>query len=439
MKESIDRRKFIKMTGAAGVGLGVWASAPGIVSGRSPNNTINVAVMGVHNRGRVHARNFAGLSDVEVGYICDVDEQVIQRGMKAVSEGGQERQPRGVTDFRRALEDDSVDAVSMALPIHWHTPAAIMALKAGKHVYVEKPCSHNAREGELLVAAAKKYDKVVQMGNQRRSWGNVQDALQLLKEGIIGRTYYARCWYATGRGSIGYGKVGGPVPSNVNYELWQGPAPRRPYNDNYVHYNWHWFWHWGGGELANNGIHFLDLGRLGLEVDYPVLVSSVGGRYHYDDEQETPDTQTVTYEFADGKSMTWEALSCNRGGINGSATGVTFHGTEGYLALDGNDYIVYDNEKNEIRNSETEQGGSSQNRGTNHFGNFIDSIRNGGRPNSYIEDANISVHLCHLGNISHRSQTMIHCNPHNGRIVGDRETEKKYWSREYEPGWEPSI
>lgn len=439
MTNSMDRRKFIKMTSAASVGLGMLASAPGVVKSASPNSRINVAVMGTNSRGRSHARGFAELPNVEVTYICDVDELAIEKGFEAVRDGGQTEQPKGVQDFRRALEDDSVDAIAMALPIHWHAPASIMALQAGKHVYVEKPCSHNPREGELLVAAANKYNRVVQMGNQRRSWGNVIDALHLLNEGIIGRTYYARCWYATGRGPIGFGKVGGPVPSTVDYELWQGPAPRLPFNENYVHYSWHWFWHWGGGELANNGIHFLDLGRLGLGVDYPVRVSSSGGRYHYQDEQETPDTQIVTYDFADGKSMTWEALSCNRGGINGSATGLTIHGDNGHMFINGNHYVVYDNDNEEIRNSDTASPVTDQDGGVNHFGDFVNAIRNGSRPRSEISDANKSVHLCHLGNISHRVQRLLHCDSHNGRIIGDREAMKKYWSREYEPGWEISV
>lgn len=421
------------------MGAGVLAGAPSVVKSASPNEKINVAVFGVNNRGRVHARGFANLSNVDVTYVCDVDESVIKKGMDAVKEGGQTSVPQGVQDFRRALDDDSVDAISMALPIHWHTPASILALKAGKHVYVEKPCSHNPREGELLVAAAKKYNRVVQMGNQRRSYGNVIEAMHLLKDGIIGRPYYARCWYATGRGSIGYGKVGGPVPPNIDYDLWQGPAPRQPYNDNFVHYNWHWFWHWGGGELANNGIHFLDLGRLGLDVEYPVRVSSSGGRYHYKDEQETPDTQIVTYDFPEGKSMTWEALSCNRGGINGSATGVTIHGDNGYMSIDGNQFTVYDNDKEVIRDSETHSPVTSQNDGVDHFGDFVNSIRDGSLSRSNIADANKSVHLCHLGNIAHRAQRLLQCDPHNGRIIGDNDTVHKYWSREYEPGWEPSV
>ncbi|MEX2403398.1 MAG: Gfo/Idh/MocA family oxidoreductase [Balneolales bacterium] len=435
----MNRRKFIKMTTAASAAAGVLGSTANVAKGASPNRKINVAIVGTNNRGRAHVRGFVNLPDVEVTYICDIDDEAMAKGLQAVEDGGQSNVPKGVNDFRRALEDDTVDAISFALPIHWHTPASILALKAGKHVYVEKPCSHNPREGELLVAAAKKYNRVVQMGNQRRSYGNVIEAMHLLKEGIIGRTYYARCWYASGRGSIGYGKVGGQPPSHIDYDLWQGPAPRMPYNDNFIHYNWHWFWHYGGGELANNGIHFLDLGRLGLGTSYPVRVSSSGGRYHYNDEQQTPDTQIVTYDFPEGKSMTWEALSSNRGGINGSATGVTIHGDNGYMSIDGNQFTVYDKNNEEIRNSDTATPLSNQDNGIDHFGDFIRCIKEGGTPRSNIEDANKSVHLCHLGNIAQRAQRSLNVDPHNGRIVGDREAMSTYWGREYEPGWEPFI
>jgi|SRR5690625_390008 len=437
MIDKMDRRKFIQMTGA-GVGLGMLGTAPSIVKASAPNRKINVAVMGTNARGRAHVRGFVNLPDVEVTHICDIDDEAIAKGIATAKEAGQSNEPKGVKDFRKVLEDDSVDAISMALPIHWHTPASIMALQAGKHVYVEKPCSHNPREGELLTAAADKYGLVVQMGNQRRSYGNVIDAMHLIRDGAIGRPYYARCWYATGRPSIGYGK-NGPVPSNIDYELWQGPAPRMPFNDNYVHYNWHWFWHWGGGELTNNGIHFLDLGRIGLGVEYPSRVTSAGGRYHYRDEQETPDTQLVSYDFPDGKSMTWEALSSNRGGINGSATGVTIHGDDGHIFINGDQYTLYNGANEVVRDSDQDEPITEQNGGVDHFGDFVSAIRDGSTPRSHIADANKSVHLCHLGNIAHRTGRTINCDTHNGRIIGDREAVSKYWGREYEPGWEPFV
>lgn len=444
MAESIHRRSFIKMTSAAGLGLGVLGSSAGILKSASPNRKIRVAVMGANNRGSGLSRGFARHPDAEVAYICDVDEHAIKKGLDSVKDAGQTTGPKGMQDFRNALEDRSVDALVIATPIHWHASAAILALQAGKHVYVEKPCSHNPHEGELLVEAANKYRRVVQMGNQRRSWPKVIEGIQLLKEGAIGNAYFARCWYANNRGSMGHGKLA-DVPSNLDYDLWQGPAPRRPYRDNVIHYNWHWLWHWGAGELLNNGTHFIDLARWGLGVDYPDLVTSSGGRYHWQDDQETPDTQVVTYDFPEKKTVLWEARSCNPRRLEGSATGVSFHGTGGTLIVDGNGYVIYNNDHNEIKNSRTANGEPVDTAGPgfdldrDHITNFINCIHEGRRPASDIREGNISVHICHLGNIAHRTGRVINCDTHDGRIVGDREAMNNYWSRTYEPGWKPVV
>ncbi|MBP3193972.1 Gfo/Idh/MocA family protein [Natronogracilivirga saccharolytica] len=442
MTHSINRRKFIKMTGAAGVGLGLMGKTSAGMGSVSPNSKVTVAVMGTYSRGSALANGFAQHPNSDVAYICDVDEKAIKKGLDAVKEGGQDREPKGVKDFREALGDNSVDALVIATPIHWHTPASILALQAGKHVYVEKPCSHNIHEGELLVAAANKYGHVVQMGNQRRSWPLVREGIERLKEGIIGDVYFARCWYAQSRGSMGYGKVAS-VPNHLDYDLWQGPAPRRTYLDNLIHYNWHWRWHWGAGELLNNGVHFLDLARWGLGVDYPIRVSSMGGRYHFNDDQETPDTQVVNYDFAEGKTVSWEARSCNPRGIEGETTGVTFHGTEGTMHLGNNKYIVYDFDDNVVVDSEDDNGdidftGPGFDLDEDHITNFTECVQTGEKPVTDIRDANKSVHICHLGNIAYRKQRMLTIAPHNGRIVGDDDA-MKLWRREYEPGWEPSI
>lgn len=444
MSKSMKRKEFIKMAGAAGMGIGMLGHAPAVLGKRFSNSKVTVAVMGTNNRGRAHARGFARHPDAEVAYICDVDEKAIGKGIEAAKDSGQKKEPEGLVDFRKVLEDPSLDAVALALPIHWHAPAAILALKAGKHVYVEKPCSHNIQEGKLLVEAARKYKRVVQMGNQRRSWPKVIEAIQLLKDGIIGRAYFARCWYANNRKSIGFGKQA-PVPSNLDYELWQGPAPRKEYKDNLIHYNWHWHWHWGAGELLNNGVHFLDLARWGLDVDYPTRVSSSGGRYHWQDDQQTPDTQVVTYDFPEEKSVSWEARSCNPRGLEGSRTGVSFHGEKGTLIIDGNGYVVYDNNNKELTNLTSsdsadpmDTSGPGFDLDKDHHANFIESIQNNTRPRTYISDANISVHNCHLGNIAYRTGRTLNCDPHNGRIIGDREA-MKLWSRSYEPGWEPTV
>src|SRR5213082_2382127 len=241
----MKRRKFLKTTTVAGLGL---ATSPRLSWLRSPNDTVVVAVMGLNGRGTVLARTFASWRTADVAYVCDVDSVVLAKGVAAVA--GVRHGARGVQglgDFRKALDDKAVDALVIAAPDHWHAPAALLAMQAGKHVYVEKPCGHNPREGELLVEAQRKHQRVVQMGTQQRSAPRSIELMQAIREGIIGKPYLARAWYANTRASIGRGKVA-PVPSNLDYELWQGPAPHTPYRDNVIHYNWHWFHRWGTGE-----------------------------------------------------------------------------------------------------------------------------------------------------------------------------------------------
>ena len=348
-------------------------------------------------------------------------------------------------DFRKALESKNLDALVIAAPDHWHAPAAILASKAGKHVYLEKPCSHNPNEGEILVAASKKYRNVIQMGNQRRSFPNVVAGINELKAGIIGRPYFAKTWYTNNRPSIGKGKEVA-VPSWLDYELWQGPAPRKPYKDNLIHYNWHWFWNWGTGEALNNGTHFVDIARWGLGVDYPVRVTSGGGRYRYQDDWETPDTQVITLEFDNNTSMSWEGLSCNGRPIEGSGVGVIFSGDQGSLRIDGgNAYSIFDLKGDLIKEVSSKTAIDSRNLSNPsgdldsvHIRNFLDAIRLGTQLNADILSGHKSTLLVQLGNIALRSGNTLHLDPSNGHIKNDPAAQK-YWAREYQPGWEPKI
>jgi predicted dehydrogenase len=426
MSRSINRRRFLEVAASTGlaVGLAVQASAA-----RNASDTLVVGVMGMGGRGTSLATGFQRLSGVEVAYVCDVDQARAGRAAEAV-EKIEGKAPKAVGDFREILDDQAVDILVNATSNHWHAPAAILACTAGKHVYVEKPCSHNAREGELLVEAARKNKRQVQMGNQRRSWPRVVEAIEMVRRGLLGRTYYAQSWYNNNRPSIGRGSETSP-PQGLDYDMWQGPAPRRPFRDNYLHYNWHWFWHWGNGELGNNGVHMIDVCRWGLGVDYPIHVASAGGRYRFDDDQETPDTHLVSFDFEDGKSIMWEGLSCNRM-PQGKIADCIFHGEKGSLAIYGGGYAVYDPRGNEAKR-ESGPGGDVE-----HLENFIAAIREGTPLNSEIEEGHKSTLLCHLGNIAYRTGRSLKCDPKNGHIVDDSDA-TALWSREYEPGWEPKV
>jgi predicted dehydrogenase len=353
--------------------------------------------------------------------------------------------PIGFTDFRKSLESKDIDVMIIAAPDHWHAPASLLAMQAGKHVYVEKPCSHNPHEGEMLVEAAIRYKKVVQMGNQRRSWPNIAAAIQELKNGAIGRVYFGKGWYTNNRPSIGIGKTV-PVPDWLNWDLWQGPAPRKEFKDNIVHYNWHWFWHWGTGEALNNGTHIIDLLRWGMEVDYPMKVSSNGGRYRYQDDWETPDTQVINLEFDKGLTMSWEGRSCNGKYIEGSSVGVVFYGEKGSLMIpSGNSYTIFDLENKVVKEVKDDAIIDPRNLSNPaemldaiHIQNMFDAIKNGTSLNSNVDSGHKSTLLVQLGNISQRVGRMLNVDSKNGHILNDQEA-SKYWSRTYEKGWEMKL
>lgn len=292
------------------------------------------------------AQNFAKQPNCRVTRICDVDSRALSKCIAAVDEiTGQ--QPAGDKDLRKTFGQKDVDAVVIAMPDHWHAPAALLAMKAGKHVYLEKPCSHTPAEGEMLVEAAKRYKRVVQMGNQRRSWPNIVEAINEIKAGTIGNVYFGKSWYTNNRPSIGTGKETA-VPEWLDWELWQGPAPRTAFKDNFIHYNWHWFWRWGTGEALNNGTHMVDLLRWGMELDFPTAVTSTGGRYYYKDDWEAPDTQVINLDFGGKKSMMWEGHCCNPFRIEGEAVGLLFYGEKANLLIGGgNEYKILDH-KNQV-------------------------------------------------------------------------------------------
>lgn len=429
MKTPLTRRHFLKQSVLAGTALA--ASGP-FLRAAGANEKFVVAVMGTNGRGMAHINALLAVPNVEIGYICDVDERVMAKALKTIA-AKQEKKPQTVKDFRKALDDKAVDAISIATPNHWHAPMTILGCSAGKHVYVEKPGSHNAREGEWMTTAARKHKRVVQMGNQRRSVPWMIEVMERLRAGEIGEVKFARSWYNNGRESIGQGKEV-PVPAELDFSLWQGPAPELPYKDNLVHYKWHWRWHWGGGELANNGVHSLDMIRWGMGVDLPTRIVCGGGKWVMpkDDDQETPDTYIVTYDFGGDKGATWEGHSCHPRGFEGAGFGVNFYGTKGHLVIAGDAYKFYDLNGKQL----SEFAGKRTD--VDHFKNFFDCIRNGKTPNAEIEDGQKSTLLCHLGNIAWRVGRTINFDPATRQISGDKEA-TRLWGREYRPGWEPKV
>jgi predicted dehydrogenase len=436
------RRSFIKQTTLGTLGAML---VPQLSFGKNILNTneiVNVAVIGTGGRSKsltqaIHKYKFA-----KIIYNCDVDDLIIDKHNSFLEENiGYV--PKVEKDFRKILDDKNVDAVFIVTPEHWHAPMSIMAMQAGKHVYVEKPCSHNPYENELLVAAQKKYNKVVQMGNQQRSSESSALAVKEIKEGIIGNAYKGEAYYSNNRGSIGNGKIV-DVPKTLDWNLWQGPAPREAFRDNVHPYNWHWFRTWGTGEINNNGTHEIDICRWALGVDLPNKVTSFGGKYTYEDDWQFTDNQEVTYQYDDNKLITWTGHS--RGVIQPSqpGRGATIYGSKGVITLSRNNYNLFGldgkliktvDEKVKSETTNTVGGGGLDD---NHISNFFNAIRLGTKLNSPIEDASISTMLCHLGNIAQDVGETIQIDTKTGKIKNNQKAMKN-WKREYQKGWEPKL
>jgi predicted dehydrogenase len=440
------RRKFIADTVKGTAAISIASMLPSFSAASysriiGANDRLNVGMMGVNSRGLALAQNFAAQKNVQVISVSDVDTRAADKCIAEIQKIASNK-AAAIPDFRKALEQKDLDILAIAAPDHWHAPAAILAAKAGKHVYVEKPCSHNPNEGELLVKTAMKYKTLIQMGNQRRSWPNVIEAISQLHSEVIGRPYFAKTWYTNNRKSIGIGKEVS-VPSWLDYELWQGPAPRQPYKDNIIHYNWHWFWNWGTGEALNNGVHMIDMARWGLNAEFPIRVTSAGGRYRYKDDWQTPDTQVITLEFNNNTSVTWEGRSCNGKDIEGASVGCIFYGDTGSMFIDGNGYTIYDLDSKVIKQVKDETVDArnltspADHLDAVHIQNFLSAITKGIRLHSHIAEGHKSTLMCQLGNIALRSGNALKTDPGNGHIIGDTAAQQ-YWSRKYEPGWEPA-
>ena len=394
---------------------------------KSPNDTVRVACVGLRGRGKDHLHGYANLPNVDIAALCDIDQTVLNKAVQDV-QAKRQKAPAAYTDFRKLLDDKSIDVVSIATPNHWHTLQTVWACQAGKDVYVEKPCSHDMFEAQQIVAAARRYDRLVQQGSQSRSAVALQEAVQKMREGVIGDVYMARGLCYKWRDSIGRTPVSA-VPEGVDYDLWLGPAPKRDFTKNRFHYNWHWFWDYGNGDLGNQGIHEVDIARWGLGVKYPSKVSAIGGHFMFDDDQETPNTVTCSFEFDEGgkkKMMTFEVrhwMTNHEANIHefdpkikSNTVGNIFYGSNGFLAIDG--YQRY-----ETWIGKEQEPGPSRKEGGDHYSNFINAVRSRRRQDltAEIEEGAASTVLVHLANLSYRLGRTLHFDPATYSCTGDAE------------------
>jgi predicted dehydrogenase len=428
-----NRRTFIKKTalGTAGVTVGLTA-----VSARSharimgANDRINMAIIGVRSRGKGLLSSFSALHEegVFIKTICDTDTAFFDEAVKMAAENQQGKEPGTEQDLRRVFEDEEIDAVAMATPNHWHALGTVWACQAGKHVYVEKPSSHNVFEGRKMLEASRKYNKVVQVGFQTRSSSTVRRAIAFLHEGGIGDVYMARGLCFKPRDSFGMAEDGEP-PATLDYDLWLGPASYRQYNEKKGHYNWHWHWDTGNGDTGNQGPHQFDIARWGLNKKvHPVRVQSMGGIFGispHECSQETPNTQTSLFAYEDGKILEFETRGrfTNAEAPAGVRIGNLFYGTEGWLEINGGNWKAYKGrEKEPFAGSDMGTGGAAP-PGEGHYANFIKAVRSGNHHdlNCDIAEGHMSSVLPLIANIAYRVGDTLHFNGEFEKFIGHDE------------------
>jgi len=422
MPQEINRRGFLRKSAALGALAVTGCSATGgarrrpvfvTTPRRGSNEEIRVAVIGIRGQGKHHIRAHHKVKNVRVVTLCDVDERLLEKGIRLTTERGSPP-PKTESDIRRVLDDKDVDCLSIATPNHWHSLATIWGCQAGKDVYVEKPGSHNIFEGRKMVEAAEKYQRIVQHGTQSRSMAHVREAIKLLHEGLIGDVYMARALCFRKRDSIGI-KEDAPVPEGVHYDLWLGPAPKRPFNPNRFHYEWHWNWDYGNGDIGNQGVHQMDVAGWGLGKDrtLPVKVSSMGGRYTYKDQGQTPNTQVATFKYDDDKMLVFEVRGRPTNLEWDMHVGVLFYGSKGYLAVSSGNYrSMVDGEPGPT---------SGRKDGEGHFANFHEAVRSrdASRLNAPIVLGHYASAHVHLANSAYRLGRTLAFDPKSERYIDD--------------------
>jgi predicted dehydrogenase len=438
----ITRREFLDTLAVGAAGLAVGSTAKSYAQILGSNDRLNFAVIGVRSRAYAHLSALkANKKNARIAYVCDVDSNTLKKFTEDTEKEMGEA-PKPEKDFRHILQQKDVDAITIAAPDHWHTPMAIAGLQAGKHVYVEKPCSHNPAEGALLVEAQKKYGKLVQMGTQQRSSPHTIEIVDKIHNGLIGRAYFAKAWYSNVRKSIGTGKEA-PVPPQLDWDLWQGPAPRRAYTDNIQPYNWHWFRTYGTGETLNNGTHEVDVCRWALAAEFPNRITSSGGRYQFKDDWQFYDTLVTSFDYGD-KMITWEGKSCQGMKYYNRDRGSAIMGTTGTVLVDRDGYEIYDLKGNKTSEFATgKETSSSDLTGRDsmtdaHFANFIAGVRKGEKLNAPVSIGNVAVTMLQLSNVAWEVNRELQLDTTDGKILHDAEA-MKMWGRDYEKGWAPHL
>lgn len=446
---STNRRDFLRKVTAGAAGVAVGGAAMGM-SAKSysriigANDRLGIAIFGLGRRlGAYYQPIGRKESNVELMYLCDVMKSQRESAAKKFSKYI-DYKPKLENDFRNVIADPKVDAIFNATPDHWHTPGAILAMKGGKHVYVEKPCSHNLNENELIVAAQEKYNKVVQMGNQQRSSGHTMEIIKEIHNGIIGTPYKALAFYTNKRGEVPVQKKV-PVREGLDWELFQGPAIHREYTEETWNYNWHWYgWNYGTAEAGNNGTHELDVARWALQVNYPTRVDVEASKRHFmNDGWEMYDTMFSTLKFSNNTVINWDGKSRNGYDTYGGGRGTIIYGSEGSVFVDRGKYILYDRNGKMIKDnkSSSNEAGTALGGGgdmtTAHVVNFFDAIRGKSKLDSPIADGVVSQALVHYSNIAYRINKGFDVDEVSGKMY-DRDA-MKLWKRDYEPGWEPTV
>jgi len=438
----VTRREFLDTLAVGAAGLAVSSTAKSYAQILGSNDRVNFAIIGLNGRAGAHLSSLkANSATARVTHVCDVDGIILKRfADETQKELGYA--PATDKDFRNVLLQKDVDAITIAAPDHWHAPMAIAGLQAGKHVYVEKPCSHNPAEGALLVEVQRKYGKLAQMGTQQRSSPHTIELVDKIHNGLIGRPYMAKAWYCNVRKSIGTGKEI-PVPATLDWDLWQGPAPRRAYKDNVHPYNWHWFRNWGTGETLNNGTHEVDVCRWALGVDFPKRITASGGRYHFKDDWEFYDTLVSSWEY-DDRMISWEGRCCEGMKVYDRDRGSAIMGTTGTAVVDRDGYDIFDlhgKKTSEFRTGKATSTADLTGRDSMtdaHFANFIAGIRKGEKLNAPVAVGNVAVTMLQLANVAWEVNRELRLDDKNGKIQNDAEA-MKLWGRSYEKGWEPHL